>query len=212
MNALPQREPPVARVRDEDPEQKPARRSLRSRLLAGAPYLVTLAAAVLLLIKANEFDFDHVPGRIGPDAWPKLVLSLMIVAGGWGVLKAVLFEDGSNATDQGSSLPTSAISPQDPAYLDEAEIYPARVWAVLAGTIAYLWILHYLGFFLGTSAFLAFVIYVGGYRKPVRLLFIAVIGSVFFMTIFVRVVYVSLPLGIEPFSTVSSALLAVLNR
>ena len=95
--------------------------------------------------------------------------------------------------------------------IDEREIYPARVWAALAGTLVYLWILHYLGFFLSTFAFLAFVIYVGGYRKPRWVLLLALGGSLFFMTIFVRVVYVSLPLGIEPFSAVSLALLALLN-
>jgi putative tricarboxylic transport membrane protein len=86
-----------------------------------------------------------------------------------------------------------------------------RVWAALAGTLVYLWILYYLGFFLSTFAFLAFILYVGGYRKPRWLLLLALAGALFFMTIFVRVVYVSLPLGVEPFSKVSLALLALLN-
>ena len=99
----------------------------------------------------------------------------------------------------------------DATGIDEREIYPARVWAALAGTVVYLWILQYLGFFLGSFAFLAFIIYVGGYRKLSRVLPISLIGSLLFMTIFVRVIYVSLPLGIEPFSRISLALLALLN-
>jgi putative tricarboxylic transport membrane protein len=207
MSAQPQPEAPIAPARDADLKRPTEHRPLRARLLTGAPYIITVIAAILLLIKAKEFEFDHVPGRIGPDAWPKLVLLLTIVAGAWATLKTLLFDDASNGTD-----PTTPTTDQrEAAYTDEPEIHPARVWAALAGTLAYLWILHYLGFFISTFVFLAFIIYVGGYRRFTWLVFISLFGSLFFMAIFVRVVYVSLPVGIEPFSTVSLALLALLN-
>ena len=212
MSAPPQHEAPIAPAHDADPERQAIRRPLQTRLLAGAPYIFTVVAAVLLLIKAIQFDFDRIPGRIGPDAWPKLVLLLTIMAGTWGMLKTFLFDDASSNGAGKQADPTASDAGQpDAAYVDEPEIHPARVWATLAGTLAYLWILHYLGFFISTFIFLAFVIYTGGYRRFVWLFFISLFGSLFFMTIFVRVVYVSLPIGIEPFSTVSLALLAILN-
>ena len=123
-----------------------------------------------------------------------------------------MFDDAtSNGAGKRADQSASDTGQPDVTCVDEPEIHPARVWAVLAGTLAYLWILHYLGFFIGTFIFLAFVIYTGGYRRLTWLLFISLFGSLFFMTIFVRVVYVSLPIGIEPFSTVSLALLAILN-
>ncbi len=212
MSAQPQHEAPIASALDADLERPIERRPLRARLLAGAPYIITVVAAVLLLIKAKQFEFDHVPGRIGPDAWPKLILLLTIVAGAWGILKTFLFDDATpNGARKQADQTASDTGQPDVAYVDEPEIHPARVWAVLAGTLAYLWILHYLGFFISTFIFLAFVIYTGGYRRLTWLLSISLCGSLFFMTIFVRVVYVSLPIGIEPFSTVSLALLALLN-
>jgi putative tricarboxylic transport membrane protein len=212
MSAQPQHETPIAPGRNIDPEQPTESRLLRTRLLAAAPYIITVVAAVLFLIKVEQFEFDHVPGRIGPDAWPKLILLLAITAGAWGILKTFLFDAASsNGAAKQADLTASDTGQPDTAYIDEPEIHPARVWATLAGTLAYLWILHYLGFFIGTFIFLAFVIYTGGYRKFTWLFFISLLGSLFFMTIFVRVVYVSLPIGIEPFSTVSLALLALLN-
>ncbi len=180
-----------------------------ARLLASAPYLITLAVALLLFVKAGELEYDHVPGRIGPDAWPKLILVLMMVAATWGTAKALLFDSGGETSPMLHRIENAG--EPDATGIDEREIYPARVWAALGGTVVYLWILQYLGFFLNSFAFLAFIIYVGGYRKLSRVLPISLIGSLLFMTIFVRVIYVSLPLGIEPFSRISLALLALLN-
>jgi putative tricarboxylic transport membrane protein len=212
MSAQPLHEAPVAPPHDTDMERQTERHPSRTRLLAGAPYIITVVAAVLLLVKVKQFEFDQVPGRIGPDAWPELILLLTITAGAWGILKTFLFDDASsNGTGKQTDLKASETGQPDAAYIDEPEIHPARVWATLAGTLAYLWIVHYLGFFVSTFIFLAFVIYTGGYRRLTWLLSISLLGSLFFMTIFVRVVYVSLPIGIEPFSTISLALLAVLN-
>jgi putative tricarboxylic transport membrane protein len=193
-----------------DRERQPGCPVWRARLLASAPYLITLAVAVLLFVKAGQLEYDHVPGRIGPDAWPKLILALMMVAAAWGTAKALVFDSGGGEASPMLHRIENAGEP-DATGIEEREIYPARVWAALGGTVVYLWILQYLGFFLGSFAFLAFIIYVGGYRKLSRVLAISLIGSLLFMTIFVRVIYVSLPLGIEPFSRISLALLALLN-
>jgi putative tricarboxylic transport membrane protein len=208
MSAPPQPDVQAAGAAEQERPGEPL--MSRARLIASAPYILTLVVAILLFVKANHMEFDHVPGRIGPDAWPKLILGLTMIAGAWGIVKTMLFGTGNGAGTTFHTVENANATEAD-AGIDEREIYPARVWAALAGTLVYLWILHYLGFFLSTFAFLAFVIYVGGYRKPRWLLLLALGGSLFFMTIFVRVVYVSLPLGIEPFSAVSLALLALLN-
>lgn len=208
MSAPPQPDVQAAGAPDQHPGDHPI---WRTRLLASAPYILTLVVAVLLFVKADRIEFDHVPGRIGPDAWPKLILALTMVAGAWGMVKTLLFGTGSGSGIMFRTVENAAESKDDATGIDEREIYPVRVWAALAGTLVYLWILYYLGFFLSTFAFLAFILYVGGYRKPRWLLLLALAGALFFMTIFVRVVYVSLPLGVEPFSKVSLALLALLN-
>jgi putative tricarboxylic transport membrane protein len=205
--APPQRDAQVAGLPEQ--ERQSGWPLWRAKLLACTPYLLTLAIAVVLFAKAGQIEFDHVPGRIGPDVWPKLILALLMAASLWGTAKTLLFDIGGEASPMLHRIENAGDA--DAAGSDEREIYPARVWAALAGTLVYLWIMQYLGFFLSTFAFLVFIIYVGGYRRISRLLPISLIGSLLFMTIFVRVIYVSLPLGVEPFSRISLALLALLN-
>lgn len=182
---------------------------LRPRLGAATPYLLILAVGAFLFRAADRIEFDHVDGRIGPDAWPKLIISLMMVASVLGGIKAARSQDtrssepvSSGPRDEGGQ---GAMAP------DDAEIYPLRVWGTLAGTVAYLLLMPAVGFFLSSALFIAFIVYLGGYRKVGPVLAIALVGSLFFMVIFVRVIYVSLPIGIEPFAAVSLTLLKIIN-
>jgi putative tricarboxylic transport membrane protein len=53
--------------------------------------------------------------------------------------------------------------------------------------------------------------WVGRYRRLGVIVATSVIGSLAFMFMFMKVVYVSLPLGIEPFAQVSFALMRVMG-
>ena len=50
---------------------------LRHYFGRAAPYAVVLAGAVSLYAIASGFEFTPVPGRIGPDLWPKMILILL---------------------------------------------------------------------------------------------------------------------------------------
>ena len=43
-----------------------------------APYAILLAASAYLYYEALHFDYAHTAGRIGPDAWPRMILILLI--------------------------------------------------------------------------------------------------------------------------------------
>lgn len=182
--------------------------SWRARLNAAAPYLLIFVTGVFLYISADNIEFDRVEGRIGPDLWPKIILGLMMLSSAWGIIKAVLL---TPAGVEQPSPPPEDIETDQHSEADEREIYPLRVWGTLAGTVAYLFFMPVFGFFLGSFFFIAFVIFLGGYRKPSRVLVVSLITSLFFTVIFVRVVYVSLPIGIEPFAKVSLALMKLIN-
>ena len=113
----------------------------------------------LFYAMADQIPFDRVPGRIGPDAWPKTILALTIVACFWSAVRTILFPSA-----KGERAPTGGPR-TEPDEIDEREIYPARIWAVIVGTLAYIWILSIVGFFLSTLVFLFFTIYVAGYRR-----------------------------------------------
>jgi putative tricarboxylic transport membrane protein len=195
------------------PHAQPNKRELRLRLIAAAPYALIFAIAAFLYHSAGQIEFDRVEGRIGPDFWPKLIIILTMAACVWGAVNSAVFAGGVKAESLGapvSGVPdASEIEAQDEP--DEAEIYPWRIWGTIAGAVAYLSFMPYLGFFLSTILFIAFVIYVAGYRKVAPVLTLSLVGSLFFMTVFVRIVYVSLPMGIAPFDRISIALMKIIN-
>ena len=57
---------------------------------------------------------------------------------------------------------------------------------------------------------LAFML-IGGYRKPINVLLIATIGTLVILLLFVRVVYVSMPLGAGPFQDLTLLIYSLLG-
>lgn len=201
----------VLRVQPEGRKKQAAQTFRRARLSATAPYLLIFVIGACLYVSADNIEFDRVEGRIGPDLWPKIILGLMMIASAWGTIKALLLPPAVRIEQQPSTLEDVESSRPAHSETDEREIYPLRVWGTLAGSVAYLLVMPLLGFFSSSLVFIAFVIYLGGYRKPVRVLVVSLVASLFFMIIFVRVVYVSLPIGIEPFAKISLALIKLIN-
>ena len=72
------------------------------------------------------------------------------------------------------------------------------MWTGIALTVLYVVLIETLGFFLCTFLYLAAFMWVGRYRRPGVILATSLIGSLAFMFMFMKVVYVSLPLGAEP--------------
>jgi hypothetical protein len=72
---------------------------------------------------------------------------------------------------------------------------------------AYVLAVPWLGFFLTTAIFLAVFPWMGGLRRPVLCAVLGGLGSFVLVVLFMRVAYISLPLGEGPFRTLSLALL-----
>jgi putative tricarboxylic transport membrane protein len=78
-------------------------------------------------------------------------------------------------------------------------------------TVAYVYFLNTLGFILSTLLYLALFMVVGRYRKVWVIAANSVIGTVLFAVIFMKVVYVSLPLGEGPFEQFSLLVFTMLG-
>jgi putative tricarboxylic transport membrane protein len=78
-------------------------------------------------------------------------------------------------------------------------------------TVLYVLVIERLGFFLTTFLYLAAFTWIGRYRRPVIVLVSSLVGSLFFMFMFMKVVYVSLPLGQGPFSQVTFLLMRLMG-
>ena len=90
-------------------------------------------------------------------------------------------------------------------------LQPWRAIAALAAFGGYCLTLGILGFPLATTLLLGTFLFAAGYRRPVPWLVTSLGGSVTLFLLFRSVVYVSLPLGIGPFQSLSLGLLRLLG-
>ena len=177
--------------------------SLRQRGRAVLPYLVVFAVGVFLYYSAENFEFEEASGRIGPGAWPKLVLLLLLAAALWGMVSSAL---------RGNATPSERIEQDEAeALVRPPEIYPSLVWLAVAVTVAYLLIMPFAGFFLATVVYSFVLMYLGHYRRLLPAVALSVAIGLAFMFMFMRVVYVALPAGVAPFDGISYALMAAMG-
>lgn len=174
------------------------------------PYVVVLAAAGYLYLLAARIEFAAPEGRIGPDFWPKTILILAMAACAYEIVKNLFFSKGDH--ELAGVLETIVDeAPQDAVGAPEAKRFPRLLAAGLALTLAYLLVIGTLGFFLTTFLYLAGFMWVGRYRRIGVVLATSLIGSLVFVFVFMKIVYVSLPLGHEPFSEVSFLLMRLMG-
>ncbi|HET9764326.1 MAG TPA: tripartite tricarboxylate transporter TctB family protein [Casimicrobiaceae bacterium] len=182
------------------------RAALRERLAGAAPYAVVLAAAAYFYVNAGTFAALARPGELGPQFWPRAVLGLLMLVCGGAILRAVMFPP-ARSTPLGAG---SRIEEDDSAQ-GETAAYPYRLLGGVALSAAYVAGMERLGFFLATALYLALFMWLGRYRRPGVIVTISLIGSLAFVFVFMKIVYVSLPLGVAPFQAVSVAILALLG-
>ena len=104
-------------------------------------------------------------------------------------------------------MPLDACGAAEP----EAKRFPRLLAAGLALTLAYLLVIETLGFFVSTFLYLAGFMWIGRYRRVGIVLATSLVGSLVFVFVFMKIVYVSLPLGREPFSEVSFLLMRLMG-
>ena len=179
------------------------------RLKKQIPYVIVLLISAYLYYRATQFDFVAPHERIGPDAWPKAMLILMMVTCAYEIIKKLFFAKGE---DEVAGVLESII---EEASVDEPQApprsYPKLLLAGACMTVAYPALIDTLGFFICTVLFLAGFTWVGGYRRPSVMLAVSLVGGLVFMFVFMKVVYVSLPLGVGPFGQVSVQLMQLMG-
>jgi putative tricarboxylic transport membrane protein len=168
-------------------------------LVRSIPFVAIVIAAGYFYALADRIEFDGLGGRIGPNAWPKIVLGLMIAVAVLGIVKA-FFAPRETPADL---TPEGALSFDVPAGDIPIEA-PSRTWLHLPilGTllfVGYVLVLDIVGFVVATGALIAAFLYLGRYRHHVVIAACSVLGPLAFFIVFRTVAYVSLPLGKGPF-------------
>lgn len=183
-----------------------------NRMRRITPYVIVLAIAGCLYFFATQIDFVAPGGRIGPDFWPKAILVLTMAACAYEIIKNLFFTKASHELPGVlQSIIEEAPAEAEIAPPQQEKTYPHLLLAGMAMTVAYVALIETLGFFLCTFLYLAGFMLVGRYRRIGVALTTSLAGSLIFMFVFMKIVYVSLPLGHEPFSQVSFLLMRLMG-
>jgi len=167
------------------------------------PYVIILLVSLYFYYLAGQFRFSVKPGNLGPDFWPKLLLALTMVACLYEIIKTAFFL---------RITPPRAPAGEEPAKTAPSKkTYPGLLVIGIAMTVAYAYFVTPLGFILCTFLYFALFMIVGRYRKIWAILANSVVGTLVLVVIFMKIVYVSLPLGQEPFSGVTFFVLKMLG-
>jgi putative tricarboxylic transport membrane protein len=181
--------------------------AIDSRIVRSLPYALAGAGAAFLFYLAAHFQYHARAGTLGPDFWPLAILALTIAVCAWQVGK--VFVTGAAAHEADGMLEEFADESEE-----EAAPAPRHTWRLLAGmaaTLAYVALVQKLGFFLATVAYLVAFITLGGYRRWGIIAAVSVIGALVLMFIFMKLVYVSLPIGVAPFDQVTFLLMLLMG-
>jgi putative tricarboxylic transport membrane protein len=180
-----------------------------ARLRQALPHAVMLAASLFLYWAATRIDVDT-GGRISPSVWPKAIVVFMILLCAWEVGKRFFASNAEEARGLIGEL-QEAPAAQEPAPAPTEAEHPRKLYAGIGLVAVYVVLVPWLGFFLSTALFLGVFPWAGGLRRPALTAMLGIGGSLALVVIFMRVAYISLPLGEGPFRVLSLALLRVIG-
>lgn len=157
------------------------------------PYLVGLVIAAALYVYAGHIVYTPRGNSLGPEVWPRLAILLLGVS--------CLYEIGRRlivGNRDATGFLEAFEREQEP---DEPEtLYPRMLLGGIALMIVYAVLVPYLGFIFGTFLFLVAFMYVGGFRAHRTIWMTSLLVTVLCGVLFLRIAYVSLPRGVEPFA------------
>ena len=167
-----------------------------ARLTQALPYVILLTVAAWLWSIANGIEYDARPDALGPAFWPKAALVLIGAMSVFQIARTLM----SSSDDEAVGIAAGLEEEEDE---DDAPRRPLLLALGVGLTVVYALTLDTLGFPVATAAFLIAFMYVGGARSHVAIWASSLIGVAVTALLLMRVVYVSLPRGVAPFSGVS---------
>lgn len=183
-----------------------------AKLKESAPYWATLAVSAYFFRVAQEISAPGTGDQLGPDFWPKTFLILLMLVCAIGIGRALLGR--RRERDDVFDLPTEGAPAPELAGGTDAEPtkrYPLLLLGGIVLCFGYVVLFDTLGFFLDTFAFMLAFILIGRYRRVGVAVATSLVGTLVFMYVFMKIVYVSLPIGSPPFSDVSIFLMNLMG-
>lgn len=175
-----------------------------------APYAAILIINCFLYYQA----FQIAPageGRLGADFWPKAILVLAIATCVWEIARKIGVGVAGGHRRRKVGLDDATLIPRATPMAEAAEVGRFVPWVGIVLTVAYVSAFPWLGYFVATFLYVTAFVYFGNYRRASVAASVGVVASVAFMFLFMRVVYVSLPIGVGPFAQVSTLLMRAMG-
>lgn len=160
------------------------------------PELIVIAVSCFLWYRAT--GFRQVRGdALGPDFWPQMLCLLM---GGTALCRLLWNMYRFRRLHRGEMNAFAA----DDDDADDEPISRRRAVTVIALVIAYVPAVIYLGYPIGTTAFLLVFLWLAGKRNVLITAPVSAIGAFIFTYTFQEIVYVALPTGVGVFDTLTA--------
>ena len=177
------------------------------RLRLTLPYAVLLLVASLLYYATSLIDRTASATRIGPDFWPKIIIGALAALCIYEIGKRLIIGAARDAGGLTARLGRPPDAADKEPVESQAPVDNRKLLAGIAVIAGFVFGVTYLGFFIATALFVALFCWIGGYRRMGPVVLASVLGAFILLVIFMRVTYVSLPLGVGPFHSLSVLLL-----
>ncbi len=156
--------------------------------------LTIFAAAVFFFVLAGRIDQVPIPGQLGPAFWPKTILIFLMVSCGIKALEVV-------GTRKKGAVKASGIG----------RVNVPKLTAMIGVLFAGVFLMDVIGFAAANFLFMLAFLILAGVRKTWSLLLTSLLGTVFLLYLFVKIVYLPLPKGMWFFDDVTISLYRVLH-
>ena len=175
-----------------------------ARLMRVVPHAVMLALACWLYWVASRIDVET-GGRISPAVWPKAIIVFMGLLCAYEIVKRLVAKTGFDAR----GLVTSMDNPPPAPSQRRANL--RLLFAGIALIAGYVAAVPWLGFFPATALFLMAFPWVAGMRRVVVIVPVSLLGTLVLALVFLKLAYISLPLGEGPFRELSLGLMRLIG-
>lgn len=184
---------------DSSPQSAPPRLWLKV-----LPEVAVLCLCVVLWMPTR--DFNSSVGGPGPALYPRVLIILLAVA----MVVRMLQQLRENRTGAVAPVDSEA-PPEEGAEFDESLIDHRRVGVAIAFSILYVLSTLFLGWTIATFVFSIVFLAMAGKRNPVIVLPTALVFSLGFTYVFVKIVYISLPTGSGVFDLITVRLFELMG-
>ena len=164
------------------------------------PYLVVFGVAVWLFYVASHIVYTSIPDQMGPDRWPRMISGALAIISGFEILRRFLVTAPVKTETEEETIEDHLVHPK--------QTHIPEVLGAVGATVVYLLMLDHTGFAVSTVVYSSCLMWLGGFRRPGIIALCASGLTLLFCFIFMKLIFVALPLGQGPFEKISLALMS----